>query len=298
MSIWIQFYKQCWNHNEQVVLRVDEIKRPSCGSVIWQSNDFFGLVKPVSSPVSILALFFFNVPLSSLYSFLVVRRRALDRMSPLWPQSKCTLLIIRTEDLNACPLAHELCSKIEVTAKRELSPRSSPRHSSDSFFSLLCRLSSPLSLYLLLRSRRFCSLPLLIREGDSPCFCFDNIFSLRIGRESSSSASRLLLPPSISFFDPVRSARKIPAESSPRDFVDYNKCVCSSRRYRPVALLLFFLLLLFSLIILLCCHRWLPIRLFGKTTTTMAWSNSIQQAMFCFESTRFSRIKHDENLPQ
>lgn len=61
-----------------------------------------------------------------------------------------------------------------------------------------------------------------------------------------------------------------PAESS-RDFVDYNKCVCSSREYRSSSLVpsfyfsssTFFPSL--SLIIVLCCHRWLPIRPFGRT---------------------------------
>lgn len=98
-------------------------------------------------------------------------------------------------------LAHELCSKIEVTKgkgekrKRErrsylhdpgflssspptvfflslASPFSAPR---DSFFSSPCA-------GFVLRLRSY-------ERGGSPCFCFNDIFSPRIGRESSSPRS-------------------------------------------------------------------------------------------------------------
>lgn len=80
-------------------------------------------------------------------------------------------------------------------------------------------------------------------EG-SLCFCFNDIFSLRISGEPSSSEP--LAPYRPSPATPL-SAASIPSAtrresrriSSSGDFVDYNKCVCSSRRIeRPVALLL------------------------------------------------------------
>lgn len=128
-------------------------------------------------------------------------------------------------------LAHELCSKIEVTKgkgekrKRErrsylhdpgflssspptvfflslASPFSAPR---DSFFSSPCA-------GFVLRLRSY-------ERGGSPCFCFNDIFSPRIGRESSSPRSLYLfrfLSCSLSFlfsirrFDPVRSVEGNP----------------------------------------------------------------------------------------
>lgn len=80
----------------------------------------------------------------------------------------------------------------------------------------------------------------------------------------------------------LAAARRVTAESSSRDFVDYNKCVCSSRGYRSSSLVPLFYFsssTSFSslpLIIVLCCHPGLPIRPFGRTpppqppTTTTA----------------------------
>lgn len=143
------------------------------------------------------------------------------------------------------------------------SPFSAPR---DSFFSSPCA-------GFVLRLRSY-------ERGGSPCFCFNDIFSPRIGRESSSPRSLslslslpLMFPLFPVLYQTLRSCSRRggqPAESS-RDFVDYNKCVCSSREYRSSSLVpsfyfsssTFFPSL--SLIIVLCCHRWLPIHPFGRT---------------------------------
>lgn len=183
-------------------------------------------------------------------------------------------------------LAHELCSKIEVTIEKEAtfstrSLLSPPRLSSS--------LSSPQFF-----PRRLCSLPLLIRREAHLAFVSTIYFSL-FGREPS-------LPPllrfSISRFNPVRSAGNSQNLLLGISWIIINAYAVAGGINRRVVLLLFLVLLplLLFIIILLCCHRCLPIRSFGKTTTT-AWNNSIQQATFRFELTRFLRIKHGESSP-
>lgn len=191
-------------------------------------------------------------------------------------------------------LAHELYSKIEVTTAQgeergiylhdPISFSSSPPCPSSSLA------SSPFSaprLFLLVPSSVSLSPPSLIRGRLTLLLFRRYIFS--------SHRKRILLPRplslplsltpflcSLSDASILAAARRATAESSSRDFVDYNKCVCSSRGYgssSSVPLFYFSSSTSFSplpLIIVLCCHPGLPIRPFGRTpspqppTTTTA----------------------------
>lgn len=104
-------------------------------------------------------------------------------------------------------------------------------------FSCLCPLSCSSSQPFLRPHRLRRSPPSLIREeAGSSCFCFDDIFSLRIRRESSSSPSR---PPPLYQF--VRSAegksRNLLLEIS---WIIINAYAVAGGIDRPVVLRLFF----------------------------------------------------------
>lgn len=165
-------------------------------------------------------------------------------------------------------LAHELCSKIEVTIEKEatsstrvLFPLPSPPSSSSLSSPRLFPPSASLSAF-------------AHTASSSSCFCFDDIFSLRKRALPPVSPPPLPSPHrrrrfSISRFNPVRSA-----EGNSQNlllgisWIIINAYAVAGGIDRRVVLLLFLVLLpllLLLVIILLCRYRWLPIRPFGKT---------------------------------
>jgi len=121
-------------------------------------------------------------------------------------------------------------------------------------------------------SRRLRSLPLLIRREAHLAFV-STIYFL-FGREPSSRPFLSLSPSSIGRFNPVRSAEgNLQNLLLGISWIIINAYAVAGGIDRRVVLLLFLVLLpllLLLIIILLCCHRWLSIRPFEKTTTTMA----------------------------
>lgn len=160
-------------------------------------------------------------------------------------------------------LAHELCSKIEVTVEKEAT-------SSTRVSFLFPASHPPYPLPSTLSPRRLRSLPLLIRR--EAYFAFVSTIYFLFGR-GTLLPPLLASPPSprIGRFNPVRSAEGNSQNLLLRiSWIIINAYAVAGGIDCRVVHLLFLVLLplpLLLIIILLCCHRWLPIRPFGKTTT-------------------------------
>jgi len=166
-------------------------------------------------------------------------------------------------------LAHELCSKIEVTAATGAIYRSGlsflpSRRPAIPFSPRLDSLSSS--------SPARSSSSLIRGEGEARArFAFVSAIYFPFASPGNPP------PPgpsaAISLYQPLRSRPRRGGKpsriSSSGDFVDYNKCVCSSRRYKSQSSGPSFISRSFPRHPpLRLLHQRLPIRPFGKTTTT------------------------------
>lgn len=167
-----------------------------------------------------------------------MRGRASDSLSPHQAQSKCAPLIIRTEDLSAARSHMSYAQKLRL-------PQAQDREATESYLriSLSLSLSPPLPSFYPVNtrcspSRRSNAIkppPLSLLLFRRYIFCSHRERSAGRWFELRARMVFLIYLSSVYPRNGVRPPSPLvpPVQNrSPREFVDYNKCVCSSRRYR------------------------------------------------------------------